>query len=42
MDLTQYIEEHLFSFDQVFDEYVSNEQVSFPITSVSLKANDKN
>lgn len=27
VDLTQYIEEHLFAFDQVFDEYVTNEQV---------------
>ena len=27
VDLTQYIEEHLFAFDQVFDDLVTNEQV---------------
>lgn len=27
VDLTQYIEEHLFSFDQVFDDTITNEQL---------------
>lgn len=27
VDLTQYIEEHMFSFDQVFDDDVTNEQL---------------
>lgn len=27
VDLTKYLEEHLFVFDQVFDEYTSNEQL---------------
>lgn len=31
VDLTQYIEEHSFVFDQVFDQFVTNEQVGFAL-----------
>ena len=29
MDLTKYVEEHLFSFDNVYGEEVSNQEVSY-------------